>query len=184
MWIYDQLFTFLNADRHNFLWYTVTHQGATLQRPYQIWHLMQYIFSHHHRATIHRPWQSVRCPRPPQSDNASALAKCALSETTTERQCIGLGKVCALSKWCCLKRYSKKIKLLTTSYWHSDTLRTWERHRWAAVRSPLKSSFNSGLKDKTYDGPRRRRNHVWQRTGLPQLLTVNLRSIPTAIYHI
>ena len=55
MWMTDQFFTFLNTGRYEFLRCIVIHQGATLQRPYQIQHFIR------HSLTMHRPRRSLRC---------------------------------------------------------------------------------------------------------------------------
>jgi len=36
-----------------------THQGAALQRPYELWHFMRYMTTHQ-GATLHRHWWSLR----------------------------------------------------------------------------------------------------------------------------
>jgi len=46
MWMFDRFFTFLNTGRHYFLRYIVTHQGAMLQRPYNIrYGILYHIYS-------------------------------------------------------------------------------------------------------------------------------------------
>jgi len=77
MRMWDHCFTFLTAGKYDFLRYIVIHQGATLQRPYQIRFYTTYVLNliseaytaitwhndrilSHHRATMQRPWRSLR----------------------------------------------------------------------------------------------------------------------------